>query len=292
MIYSFDLVDRESHTIKLRSEAGQRIGSSLTLRDLFSFDVLEGGGGRYNFEALFGRYEAEVKQNTESLLAKIARDDCNLVKEVVDVCAAKMLNFVRNPYSIPKMLNTFGTLTRLQPTNPQQLEDFSRVIKGRKPHQKYLCEQLGITESDYSDWLSIIFLLLTPPKDTELNFLEEVVRSLFTDPNLYVSVYVHTFSEERCLLSDRGFSIALPEEDGLAFDFNLCSNAFIRYVFVRLDRWLPPDMPERYVTALKSVPRAVHLIHDVDNLALLHQYNGHVIYQCFDTVFSSAKQWY
>ncbi|MBQ0641246.1 hypothetical protein, partial [Proteus mirabilis] len=40
-IYSFSLIDRESYSIKLDSLNGFKISNTLSLNDIFSFDVLE-----------------------------------------------------------------------------------------------------------------------------------------------------------------------------------------------------------------------------------------------------------
>lgn len=61
---------------------------------------------RMNFEALFQRYESGVLRHTENLLSKIAVNDGNVGAEIVNLFAAKILNFARNPFSIPKILNT------------------------------------------------------------------------------------------------------------------------------------------------------------------------------------------
>src|SRR5664279_1759757 len=42
---------------------------------------------------------------------------------------------------------------------------------------------------------------------------------------------IDKYDTERCLLSDRGFSQPIEDGPHMAFSFNLCSTAFIDYIF-------------------------------------------------------------
>lgn len=291
-IYAFNLVDRENYELKIKSDNGAKISNSPSLNDLFSFEILKEDDDRYNFEKLFHKYESSIKKNTQSLLAKLANSGADIKSEILEIFASKFLNFVRNPYSIKKILNTFPTLTSVHPTDPVHYENFERVLKGRKPQQKYLCEKLGISEREYTEWLSIIFLLLTPLGINNSNFLENVIKGLYESPKSFIMVIIYTYDEKTCLLSDRGYSIPLPEQDHMAFDFNLCSNAFIRYVFSNIDALAPPEAPRKIIEALKENPKTVNVHSVVNDLAALEQYNKHVVYQCFETVFNSSAECY
>ena len=55
--------------------------------------------------------------------------------ELTSIFTAKLLNFARNPYSVAKILNTFGVLANYEPTAPDARRMFERVLNGRKPHQ-------------------------------------------------------------------------------------------------------------------------------------------------------------
>jgi len=145
-IYSFKIVDRENYTIALESHTGRLIGSNLSLFDLFSFDVPGGSSLRLNFESLFHKYEAHIEAHTKSLLAKLNARSTDIKVEIIDLFAAKMLNFVRNPFSVVKVLNSFPGIASYDPTDPALLSDYRRIVSGRKPHQAYLCAQLGIND--------------------------------------------------------------------------------------------------------------------------------------------------
>jgi hypothetical protein len=116
-IYSFEVVDRENYTLKLENPIGRPIGKSLSLFDLFSFDVPGKSRLRLNFESLFQKYEGYIKDHTLSLLAKLNAGSRDLKAEIINLFAAKMLNFVRNPFSIVKVLNSFPGLANYDPTD-------------------------------------------------------------------------------------------------------------------------------------------------------------------------------
>ena len=167
-IYSFEVVDRENYTLKLENPIGRPIGKSLSLFDLFSFDVPGESRLRLNFESLFQKYEGYIKDYTQSLLTKLNAGSGDIKAEIINLFAAKMLNFVRNPFSIVKVLNSFPGLASYDPTDPVLLADYRRVVSGRKPHQARLCAELGISEAQYVEWLRVGDCHLgTPPRKTD-----------------------------------------------------------------------------------------------------------------------------
>jgi hypothetical protein len=148
-IYSFEVIDRENYQLALESPIGRPIESNLSLFDLFSFDVPGESRLRLNFESLFRKYEGYIKDHTQSLLAKLNAGSGDIKVEIINLFAAKMLNFVRNPFSIVKVLNSFPDLASHDPTDPALLADYRRVVSGRKPQQAHLCAELGISEAQY-----------------------------------------------------------------------------------------------------------------------------------------------
>jgi hypothetical protein len=142
-IYSFEVVNRENYTLALESKNGRLIGSNLSLFDLFSFDIPGGSSLRLNFESLFHKYEAHIEAHTKSLLAKLNARSGDIKAEIIDLFAAKLLNFVRNPFSIVKVLNSFPGVASYDPTDPALLADYRRIVSGRKPHQAHVCALVG-----------------------------------------------------------------------------------------------------------------------------------------------------
>jgi hypothetical protein len=291
-IFSFSLVDRESYTISLDSEKGFKINKTLSLTDIFSFDILEQDAKRYNFEKLFQQYESNIKFNTDSLIAKLPQAGADIKSEILNIFTSKLLNFVRNPYSIKKVLNTFPAFKNLHPTNPDHFRNFQKILNGRKPQQKHLCNQLSVSQDEYADWLSIIFLLLNPFEDNKPNFFEQVIKGLYEDPGTYIMVLIYLYDDKSCLLSDRGVSTPLPENEHMAWDFNLYSHGFIRYVFGDLDLLAPKNAPSELLATFKSLPKTVHVSRIVNDFDALAKYNRNVVYQCYHNVFSSSTECY
>lgn len=291
-IYSFSLESRESHAIKIVSHNGVKISKTLSLNDIFSFDVIDSEVERYNLEELFHQYESKIKHNTENLITKLPAIGSDVKYEIVNIFIYKFINFVRNPYSIKKVLNTFPQLRNVHPSDPIHYKNFERIINGRKPQQKHICNQLGITEEEYADWLSIIYLLLTPLEKSQPNFLEKVIRDLYGDPNLFIMVFIYTYDDKTCLLSDRGYSIPTPENDHMAWDFNLNSNSFIRYGFGNIDSLSQSILCKELIESFKNRPKSIEAYHIKNDLNELEKYNKNVVYQCKNNVFNSSTECY
>lgn len=295
-IYSFSVEDRESYTVSLDQENGCKILKTLSINDLFSFDVLEGEASRYNFEKLFHRYENDIRLNTESLLSKLPVPGSDIKPEILNLFLSKFVNFIRNPYSVQKVLNTFPALRDHKPTDPVHRANFNRVLSGRNPKQESLCRELGITDVEYRHWLATIFMLLTPLKDGHPILVESLVKGLYENPETGVQVIVSTYSDKTCLLSDRGYSLPLADDKSLAFDFNLCSKGFIRYGFADRNSLIPDgikkELVESYKKLIKETPKKVLVHHLTDDLELLDQYNKNVVYQCHEKVFNASLECY
>lgn len=147
-IFSFRIADRDAYRIELEDPRGFAIKTTLSLFDLYSFDVEGGGKLRMNLEELFRNYEDNVEVHTKSLLEKLAAGGADVKTELIELFTVKLLNFVRNPYCVQKVLNSFPSIGRYEPTDPELLAVYRRVIEGRKRHQSHLCEQLGISQED------------------------------------------------------------------------------------------------------------------------------------------------
>ena len=162
-IYSFEILKRgNSDEIKLGDPEGKKIKVNLALDDLFTFDVEPKANLRQNLEALFQRYEQNVHICTESLLKKIEAKSGDISEDLISLFSAKLLNFIRNPNSIPKILDTFRGIVNFRPTNPEHDALFQAVLHGRKPQQYARCKELQISDIQYREWLGMLFMLLNP----------------------------------------------------------------------------------------------------------------------------------
>jgi hypothetical protein len=295
-IYSFSLVDRKNFALSLESPNGRLISQSLSLRDVFSFDVLS-NRTRQNFEDIFGGYEATIQKSTLSLLSKLDRGGSSDIKdEILTIFVAKFMNFLRNPFSIKKVLNTVGPLLRYEPTDPDILAQFKLVLDGSKPQEAYLCGKLGITPDEYRGWLRALFLMLTRLTPDQPNFMEHTVKGLYEMPSGFPMACVHRYTSEDadkvCLLSDRGFASPLPEPY-TSFNFNLSSRAFISYAFAPIEKIEPPlSVPhhvlEKLFEAYRNSRKTVRVTHSLNDFAALARYNQSVVSWCFRDVYASS----
>jgi len=292
-IYSFTLADRETFTLTLDSVRGRLISKNLALRDLFSFEVIPESLLRLNFETQFQQYEATLEANTIALLKKLDDGSRDLKKEILEIFVAKVMNFFRNPYSVPKVLNTIGPLLRYEPTDPELLTQYKAVLKGRKPQQAYLCAQLGITQEQYRMWLAALFLMFMRPPPMEVNFLEGTVKQLFENPSGFPMVCVYRYNGEHaengCLVCDRGFTNPTPEPH-LSFNFNLTSRAFVTYMFGSVDHLNDCiGAPPAFLESFRREPKTVRVLHFTNDLDALARYNQNVVYQCHHAAYSSSR---
>lgn len=295
-IYSYTIIDRESFTLSLDSERGSKISNNLAFRDLFSFEVMPSQIMRSNLEEMFQEYEAVIRTNTLGLLQKLERGQGDIKTEILELFAAKLMNFLRNPYSVKKVLSTIGGVLRFHPTAPEILANYEAVLAGAKPHQKYLCAQLGINPEEYKAWLAALFLTLFRPVPNQPNIMEGIIKGIFELPSGYPMICVHRYdskdADKRCLLSDRGYSTPLGQEQHLSFSFNLCSNAFITYVFASIDGLDLAKYPPTVVELYKRLPNNVRVVPFINDFDALARYNQNVIYQCHQAVYSSSTATY
>ena len=292
-IYSFTVADRETFTLSIDSPRGRSISKNLVLRDLFSFDVIRDNASRFNFEAFFQQYEADMEYNTIALLRKLEQGSGDLKKEILEIFVAKFMNFLRNPYSVRKVLNTIGNVLRFRPTDPELRAQYNAVLAGRKPHQAHLCAQLDIGTEQFQIWLSALFMMLVRPAPNEVNLMESIVKQVFERPSGFPMVCVYRYSGEhvdkRCLLSDRGYATPLPQEPHLSFSFNLSSTAYIVYVFASIEELNLPYVPPRMIDLYRTQQKNVRVVPFTNDLPALARYNQNVVYQCHHAVYSSSR---
>lgn len=287
-IYEFEIADRDARILRLVKDSGRSIQTTLSTLDLFSFDVDSSQGIRANFEGLFERYE----HNLSDLTAAVMENDASAAYNAMyPLFLAKMMNFIRNPYSVHKVLGTFGTLATVHPTDLEVCRVYERILHGRRPHQKYLCDIFEISDEQYGAWLRVIFLLLERLKDGHKNMLEQSLFSLYFAKDTHTTVDVYRYETERCLLCDRGTSTPLPEEHGLVLDFNLRCDAFIRYGFYKFNASIacpPPDV----VASIMRGPKFVHADRHANDLVQLAIFNQRVVDQAHSRVFCATKDPY
>lgn len=294
-IYEF-MIQRQgiAEDIRLSAPKRRRIGGNLTIDDLFSFDVAPEANLRNNFEELFQQYEAKVATLTSSLLAKAAVRSSDVVGELADLLSAKLMNFVRNPFSIERMLNTFPNLKGLRPTDPAKNALLEKVLNGRNPRQKYICNQLQVSNGQYREWLATMFMLLEDFGPSQTNFLNQIVAGMFNSRDTSACAMVCTYSSQKVLLSDRATSSNIANgPKGNGFDFNLSGSAFVRYLFMDKAALVEGKAHPDFVAYALEVDRQqkprlwIRYEHDV--LPILQNYNWHAVNQSYQRVFCASK---
>jgi hypothetical protein len=262
--------------------------------DLFSFDVLGGGRVRMNLETLFHKYEANVAIHTKGLLEKLAAGSADIKTELIDLFAAKLLNFVRNPFSIQKVLNSFPGVGRYEPTDPELLAVYRRVVNGQKPHQTHLCRQLDVSQETYVEWLRLIFVLLMQTGDDRPNLFEGMIKGLFEARDTQAAAFVWTYDQDVCLLSDRSYCQPIPDGAHMAMSFNLCSTAFVDYIFADaatlVEGRAAPAFVANALAAWRQRPQATsNVTVTKNNRPMLARYNRRVIEQARERVYCAEK---
>lgn len=289
-IYSFIVIDREDYSLHLENRAGIKIKNNLAWMDLFSFDVID-SEYRDNLEACFRDYEADVAEQSQALLRKLDSDGkaANILNEVINVFAAKLLNLLRNPYSVSAVLNTFHSTLSFRPVDPQLAHQFDRVVEGNRPQEQTVCERFQLTPQVYRAWLQALFMLLFRAPGATVNVFEALVTTLFE--NNYVSVMVHRFTDPDnvCLLSDRGFNSREQDQSRMFLDFNLGAQAFIQYAFCDIRGVVSEDTDPEVIAELER-RREIKVHYRRDELDALVNYNRLTTYQCHRRVYAARPR--
>lgn len=291
LIYALKLVDRESHTVRPTNRAGESIRLSLSAQDLFTFDH-EDDKLRLNFETLFQRYEQNVGERSTALLRKLQTGESDIKAELLDVFAAKLLNFARNPFCVQKVLNTFGSVTSHRFTNQDLQDAYERVLNGSRAQEATVCARYSIDPEDYRRWLRTLFMLLSITAD-DRNLFEQTIKGIFESCKTQVVVCHFTTSapEAVCLLSDRGFN-ELPVElsggtSATMLQFNVSARAFVSFTFCDPKEFVANNHLRPEVAARAAGQVNVQRVEN--NLEFLRSYNRHTIYQCAERVFSASS---
>ena len=293
-IYSFRITDREAYQIELENPRGHAIAATLSMLDLFSFDVSGGGRVRMNLEALFHKYEANIEILTKSLLEKLALGSADIKTELIDLFAAKLLNFVRNPFCVQKVLNSFPGVGAYEPTDPEPLSVYRQIVSGQKPHQAYLCRQLDISQETYVEWLRLIFILLMQTGDDRPNLFEGMIKGLFEARDTQATAFVWTYDRGPCLLSDRSFCQPIPDGVHMAMSFNLSATAFVDYIFADaatlVEGRAAPAFVAHALAAWRQRPQAtINVTVTKNNRPMLARYHRRVVEQARERVYCAAK---
>lgn len=107
-IYKFEIVDRENSVVRLTNAEGVKIKRNLSFNDLFSFDV-KSHILRKNMEEFFQRFEISLAPAIELLISESkVNSESGVLRDAAEkLFKAKLMGWIRNPYSIARTLNMF-----------------------------------------------------------------------------------------------------------------------------------------------------------------------------------------
>jgi DNA-binding transcriptional MerR regulator len=293
-IYEFQIFDKQNYKITLTNDRGVPISKNLSFLDLFSFNVENGSRLRENFESVFCEHEQFIKTYTSSLIEKLKTGNTDIKKESINLFSAKLLGFMRNPFCIRKILNTFPNAASHRPTDPDLYAIFQRILNGRQPQKSHLCERLGVTAGEYEAWLRVLFMLNTPMRDGHPPILRDLVKHLFQNKDMEAYVDVFTYDRQCCMLSDRAFSASAHNSSGshMALEFNLCSHAFIRYRFINMASKLRALLGATEARKFRLSEKPVQVSRIENDLQSLRKFNEDVVRQSFAHAFCAIKKPY
>ncbi len=280
-IFEFD-VTRKGEETSLGTPRRVRIRKNLSFSDLFSFSQ-DDLGLRENLEDLFQRYESEVS----SLSLEVVNSAENRrVKPTAlrNLFKCKFLNFLRNPFSVVKVLNTVGPISAVQFTDPNIESIFNRVRDGSEVHRQVACSKFGMTEKLYNRWLRSLFVLLYPVTGKSCVF-DQAIDQLFAQSIVGVRINCydhHSQPEQVCILSDRGFNVRMQTDDQFMIEFNLSSKAFVTYVFITPH--FPPGISLERGSSIIPKPKVFYDTNDIE--ALCH-FNTLSAFQCASKIYAA-----
>lgn len=293
-IYSFDLVDRETHRIRLSNPSLIKAVDNLFYKDLYTFEVLD-NKQRLCFENLFERLERKVAISTN----KIVDNNEFTVGDFLDVFKTKLMNMIRNPYCIKFILNNFESTIDFYPTNDEFISKLKKIEK--LVVNVEILNKFSVSEDEYKKWLKIIFLMITPLNDDKY-ILDDFADNFFNLEKYYHLISIFKYTEEVCLLSDRSYvnlSSLFNKSEGVCFGFNLRYDSFIYLAFfpnnleIIAKDLLGIDgsniakfLKER---GLNQIQHNLVIQPYIDNLEMLKSFNQHVIYQCVENVFAAKE---
>ncbi|AXY57566.1 hypothetical protein CDG60_13960 [Acinetobacter chinensis] len=296
-IYEFEILDREQHFFKLTNKTGVKIEKNLSINDLYTFNILS-DSTRINFEFFFNKFERKIEALTSNLQRKVKSKEDIDEQEIIDLVSAKFLNFLRNPFSIKKVLNSFHPLQNLIPTDESLLREFRKINSNNIHISPEYLDRLDVSIEQYLNWLRTIFIALTVQMYGK-SIAEYLVDGLFDPKSKVIVLVLNIYDSQTCLLSDRGYVDygALYDNKPFAMGFNLNKNMFLSVVIKNnsLDEFIKeyPFLKQK-LDYLKEKGQSrfhqtgIDLTVFNNNIELLKAYNSNVMFQCKNNFYSAT----
>lgn len=297
-IFEYELLDRELDTYQKTYPNGVKIEQNLSFNDLYTFEVLT-NQTRNNFEIFFQKYENEIESLTINLIEKSKNNQPITEDEVFKLITCKFLNFLRNPFSIKKVINTFYQSLDYHPQEVFLAQEFNKLNKDNILIPQQYLDNLNISTDDYINWLKILFISLAVEMESE-SLTEKLIKATLDTNNRIVLMRLNIYDSEICLLSDRGYVDQSSLFKGsFCMSFNLTKNAFI--TIITLDNSITTlrssnlglndhlDILETRGFTKMEVNR-INLYVVKNDLEMLKAYNSNVKYQCNRNFYCSSDK--
>ena len=194
-LYRFNVINKSGFILD-EPEKVKAENSYLDI-DLFTFKLLD-RSYRKNYENLFKQFEDHIVFLTEKILKEVKLKNNFLGQEIFHLFIIKLTNLIKNPKSIKHTLDIFNGLLRYRFKNKEIDRVLSEVQNPKNPSLNHICKKYSISESEYKDWLNIIFSLFVNIDGKQI--YQQILKDIFEDPSISISVRIYCFDEESCLL--------------------------------------------------------------------------------------------
>jgi hypothetical protein len=191
-------------------------------------------------------------------------------------------------------------LADTSPENSVLQDIYDKIDNGNQPERENIASAFSVTVEQYNLWMKSLFMVLIPQTDQGINLLELLLKNFFESSESFINVYIHSFSydseNQNTLLSDRGFTLLIDNEEHTAYEFNLTSSAFISYIFTDIKKFagdtFGSDKVQSIITLRSKQPSEVKVHINENDLVALSRYNKNVVCQSFKTVYCKSNQIY
>nr|WP_312821773.1 hypothetical protein [Acinetobacter oleivorans] len=299
-IYEFEISDRDKLNYAITNSAGVKIENNLSFYDLYTFDVFS-DATRNNFEKFFQKYESKIELYTNSFLEKMQKNEKISKEELFDLIFCKIMNLIRNPFSIVKILNTLGSLAEVKPTDPNLLVEFDKIEKSNLKVDDETLKLLNISDDQFVKWLKVIFNFFAVEIDGK-SLGELTVQNFSNNSKVYINVF--SYKKEVCLLSDRGYVDYSPgfENSAFSMSFNLNKNNFLNFSFFEISwdnfkKITPHALPviealQKSGVDIKKLfkPEIEVATTKFECLEALENYNSNALVQCHNNVYCAEEK--
>lgn len=294
-IFEYKIVDRELDTYQKTKPYGVEIEHNLSFNDLYTFEIFD-DKTRNNFEIFFNKYENKIENLTNDFINKSLNSAPITENDFFELFTCKFINFLRNPFSIKKIINTYSNSLNYYPLDSNLKREFDKINAENPLIASLSLDDLNISQGEYINWLKIIFINLAIEMNGE-SITKNLMQILFNKENKVVLLKLNLYDDEICLLSDRGYvdqSMLFPE--AFCMSFNLTKSAFITVITLentisalrKVNLGLTPCLEALERNGLTKMEISnLDLVVEKNNLDMLSAYNSTVRYQCHKNFYSA-----